>query len=46
MKATVPKLNSIALSLVITSSINAANFGSPDTVDNTIAENAREKQTW
>ncbi len=46
MKVTVPKLSFIALSLVMASSINAANFGSPDTVDNTIAENAREKRTW
>lgn len=46
MKVTVPKFSFIALSLVMASSVNAANFGSPDTVDNTIAENAREKRTW
>ncbi|PIB12417.1 carbohydrate porin [Vibrio rotiferianus] len=46
MKVTVPKLSSIALSLVMASSVNAANFGSPNSVDNTITENTREKRTW
>ena len=46
MKVTVPKLSSIALSLVVASSVNAANFGSPNSVDNTITENTREKRTW
>ena len=46
MKVTVPKLSSIALSLIVASSVNAANFGSPNSVDNTITENTREKRTW
>ncbi|MGR5231577.1 carbohydrate porin [Vibrio rotiferianus] len=45
MKVTVPKLSFIAISLLLASSVQGANFGSPNSVDNTITENTREKRS-
>ncbi|MFM2590174.1 carbohydrate porin [Vibrio sp. TBV020] len=45
------KLSKSSVSLAVAASLfalssNAANFESPDSVENTIAENARQKQSW
>ncbi|WP_122032377.1 carbohydrate porin [Aliivibrio sp. EL58] len=37
---------SIAVALFSSSLLASANFGSPDTVDNTLAENTRQKKSW
>ncbi|MGR5243328.1 carbohydrate porin [Vibrio sp. PNB23_22_6] len=46
MNASIPRLSLLALSVVASSSLYAANFGSPNTVGNTLAETKHENESW
>ncbi|CAE6924551.1 Carbohydrate-selective porin [Vibrio sp. B1REV9] len=46
MKVSISTLSLLALSIVSSSNLYAANFGSPNTVGNTLAETKHEKESW